>query len=147
MATWSPLRNGGARPAAFPPPDEDVRHPVRRLPAPARWTVDPLKLFTIAASLGGVESLVTQPITAPHHGMEPTERARRSIVDGLVRLSCGLEDAEDLISPPCHGGPRRFMPRCPCRSGPPLLEPYPGTAAIFLDEFDPCTFHSFAQIT
>lgn len=60
--------------------------------------VDKLKYFTIAASLGGVESLVTQPITTTHHGLTPEERARRGIVDGLVRLSCGLEDADDLVS-------------------------------------------------
>lgn len=60
--------------------------------------IDRLKIFTIAASLGGVESLVTQPITTTHHGMEPDERARRGIVDGMVRLSCGLEDAQDLIA-------------------------------------------------
>lgn len=60
--------------------------------------VDKLKYFTIAASLGGVESLVTQPITTTHHGLTPEERDRRGIVDGLVRLSVGLEDAEDLIA-------------------------------------------------
>jgi cystathionine gamma-synthase/methionine-gamma-lyase len=60
--------------------------------------VDRLKLFSIAASLGGVESLVTQPITTTHHGFTPEERQRRGIVDGLVRLSCGLEDADDLIA-------------------------------------------------
>ncbi len=60
--------------------------------------VDRLKIFTIAASLGGVDSLVTQPITTTHHGMPPAERARRGIVDGMVRLSCGLEDTEDLIA-------------------------------------------------
>jgi cystathionine gamma-synthase len=60
--------------------------------------VDRLRIFTIAASLGGAESLVTQPITTTHHGMTPEERARRGIVDGMVRLSCGLEDTEDLVS-------------------------------------------------
>lgn len=60
--------------------------------------VDRLRLFSIAASLGGVESLVTQPITTTHHGMDPAERARRGIVDGMVRLSIGLEDAEDLVA-------------------------------------------------
>jgi cystathionine gamma-synthase/methionine-gamma-lyase len=59
--------------------------------------IDRLRLFTIAPSLGGVESLVTQPITTTHYGMDPEERRRRGIVDGMVRLSCGLEDAEDLI--------------------------------------------------
>lgn len=60
--------------------------------------VDRLRLFTIAASLGGAESLVTQPITTTHHGMTPEERQRRGIVDGMVRLSCGLEDSADLIA-------------------------------------------------
>jgi cystathionine gamma-synthase len=60
--------------------------------------VDKLKVFSIAASLGGVESLVTQPITTTHHGMTSEERARRSIVDGMVRVSCGLEDASDLVA-------------------------------------------------
>lgn len=60
--------------------------------------VDRLKYFTIAVSLGGAESLVTQPITTTHHGLDPSERHRRGIVDGMVRLSCGLEDTEDLIA-------------------------------------------------
>lgn len=60
--------------------------------------VDRLRLFSIAPSLGGVESLVTQPITTTHHGMLPEERKRRGITDNLVRLSIGLEDASDLIS-------------------------------------------------
>ncbi|MEX2382185.1 MAG: PLP-dependent aspartate aminotransferase family protein [Opitutales bacterium] len=60
--------------------------------------VDRLKIFTIAASLGGVESLVTQPITTTHHGMTSEERHRRGIPDGMVRLSCGLEDVEDLVA-------------------------------------------------
>lgn len=59
--------------------------------------VDRLRIFSIAASLGGVESLVTQPITTTHHGMSAEERARRGIVDGMVRLSCGLEDTDDLV--------------------------------------------------
>ncbi|MFP4649119.1 MAG: trans-sulfuration enzyme family protein [Halorhodospira sp.] len=60
--------------------------------------VDRLRLFTIAASLGGTESLVTQPITTTHHGMGAEERRRRGIDDGMVRLSCGLEDAKDLVA-------------------------------------------------
>ncbi len=60
--------------------------------------VDRLQLFSIAASLGGVESLVTQPITTTHYAMLPEERERRGIPDGMVRLSVGLEDAEDLIA-------------------------------------------------
>jgi cystathionine gamma-synthase len=60
--------------------------------------VDRLRLITIAPSLGGAESLVCQPVTLTHHGLDPAERARRGIVDGLVRLSCGLEDTKDLIA-------------------------------------------------
>jgi cystathionine gamma-synthase len=60
--------------------------------------VDRLRLFTIAPSLGGVESLVTQPVTTTHHGLSSEERARRGISDSMVRLSIGLEDAEDLIT-------------------------------------------------
>jgi cystathionine gamma-synthase len=60
--------------------------------------VDRLRLFAIAPSLGGVESLVTQPITTTHHGLQPDERARRGIADSMIRLSVGLEDADDLIA-------------------------------------------------
>lgn len=59
---------------------------------------DRLKLFTLAPSLGGTESLVTQPCTTTHHGISPEERARRGISDSLLRLSVGLEDANDLIA-------------------------------------------------
>ncbi|MFC5833591.1 trans-sulfuration enzyme family protein [Nonomuraea insulae] len=60
--------------------------------------VDRLRLFAIAPSLGGVESLITQPITTTHHGLDPGERARRGIADSMIRLSVGLEDADDLIA-------------------------------------------------
>jgi cystathionine gamma-synthase/methionine-gamma-lyase len=60
--------------------------------------VDRLKLFAIAPSLGGVESLVTQPITTTHHGLSLEERARRGISDGMVRLSCGWRSP--MISAP-----------------------------------------------
>lgn len=60
--------------------------------------IDRLRLFTIAPSLGGVESLVTQPLTTTHHDLTPGERQRRGIVDGMIRLSCGLEDSDDLIA-------------------------------------------------
>jgi len=64
--------------------------------------VDRLELFSIAPSLGGVESLVTQPITTTHHGLDPEERQRRGIVDGMVRLSVGLEDVDDLWADLTH---------------------------------------------
>lgn len=64
----------------------------------ATRVADRLKLFALAPSLGGVESLVTQPCTTTHHGLSPEERARRGIADSLLRLSIGLEDADDLIA-------------------------------------------------
>ncbi len=66
--------------------------------AAATAVADKLKLFALAPSLGGVESLVTQPCTTTHHGLPPEERARRGISDSLLRLSIGLEDAADLIA-------------------------------------------------
>ena len=65
--------------------------------ADATRVVDRLKLFKIAPSLGGVESLATQPVTTTHHGLTPEERARRGITDTMIRLSIGLEDVSDLI--------------------------------------------------
>ncbi|KAA3629646.1 MAG: cystathionine gamma-synthase [Proteobacteria bacterium] len=59
---------------------------------------DRLQLFTLAASLGGAESLATQPVTTTHHGLSPAERQRRGISDAMVRLSVGLEDVADLIA-------------------------------------------------
>lgn len=64
----------------------------------ATRVADRLKLFALAPSLGGAESLVTQPCTTTHHGLTPAERARRGISDTMLRLSVGLEDPEDLIA-------------------------------------------------
>jgi cystathionine gamma-synthase len=63
----------------------------------ASRVADRLKLFALAPSLGGTESLVTQPCTTTHHGLTAQERARRGISDAMLRLSIGLEDAADLI--------------------------------------------------
>jgi len=59
--------------------------------------MDSVKLWTLAENLGSVESLVTHPVTMTHADVEAAERKRVGITDGLVRLSVGLEDAEDLI--------------------------------------------------
>lgn len=64
----------------------------------AAAVADRLRLFSIAPSLGGVESLVTQPCTTTHHGLTPEERARRGISDAMLRLSVGLEAVDDLLS-------------------------------------------------
>lgn len=55
------------------------------------------KLFALAESLGGVESLVCHPATMTHGSIPKDVREARGIVDGLVRLSVGIEDKEDLI--------------------------------------------------
>ena len=59
--------------------------------------MDAVQLWTLAENLGAVESLVTHPVTMTHAAVEPAERARVGITDGLVRLSVGLEDPLDLI--------------------------------------------------
>lgn len=59
--------------------------------------MDNIELWTLAENLGSVESLVTHPVTMTHADVEPEERARVGIIDGLIRLSVGLEDEEDLI--------------------------------------------------
>jgi len=57
-----------------------------------------LKVATLAASLGGVETLVSQPAMMTHTQMTAKERAATGIPDNLVRVSVGIEDVEDLIS-------------------------------------------------
>lgn len=59
--------------------------------------VDNLKLFLLAPSLGGAESLVTQPITTSHYGLSDEELASSGISAKLIRISVGLEDVSDLI--------------------------------------------------
>lgn len=56
-----------------------------------------LRLWTLAESLGSVKSLLAHPPTMTHASVEPEVRRRNGINDGLVRLSVGLEDAQDLI--------------------------------------------------
>lgn len=60
--------------------------------------VESLRVFSLAPSLGGVESLVTQPHTTSHHDISIEERAARGITDSLVRLSVGIESESDLIN-------------------------------------------------
>ncbi|WBQ10654.1 PLP-dependent aspartate aminotransferase family protein [Hyphomonadaceae bacterium ML37] len=62
----------------------------------ARTLTQKLALFTLAQSLGGVESLVSIPALMTHAAMSPQARAQAGVGDGLVRLSVGLEDVEDL---------------------------------------------------
>lgn len=62
----------------------------------ARAFVDALQCFTLAESLGGVESLVAHPASMTHLSMSPEARATAGISDGLLRLSVGIEAVEDL---------------------------------------------------
>ena len=57
-----------------------------------------LECFTLAESLGGVESLISHPVTMTHAGMEESARLRAGIGDGLLRVSVGIEDPEDLLA-------------------------------------------------
>src|SRR6476661_2256490 len=66
-------------------------------PAVIRF-VHGLKVFAYAASLGGVDSLVIEPRYSSHEHMSPDERARIGIPDGFLRMSIGIENAEDLIA-------------------------------------------------
>ncbi len=65
--------------------------------ASGKKIMDSLRLWSLAENLGSVESLVTHPVTMTHADVEEAERKRVGITDGLVRLSVGLEDSEDLI--------------------------------------------------
>lgn len=64
----------------------------------ARAFLEIIELFSLAESLGGVESLIEHPAIMTHASIPPERRAELGIVDGLVRLSVGIEDKEDLIA-------------------------------------------------
>ena len=57
-----------------------------------------VKLCSLGESLGGVETLISHPATMTHAGYTPAERQALGIVDGLVRISVGIEDGEDLVA-------------------------------------------------
>jgi cystathionine beta-lyase len=59
--------------------------------------VESLKLFTLAESLGGVESLAGHPASMTHASIPKEEREKSGVVDSLIRLSVGIEDVDDLI--------------------------------------------------
>jgi cystathionine beta-lyase len=64
----------------------------------AKKVVSKTELFTLAESLGGVESLIGHPSTMTHASIPREERMKSGVVDSLIRLSVGIEDVEDLIS-------------------------------------------------
>ena len=57
-----------------------------------------VELFSLAESLGGVESLINHPASMTHASIPKEERIKSGLVDSLIRLSIGVEDAEDLIA-------------------------------------------------
>ena len=64
----------------------------------ATQTIEKLKLLTLAESLGGVESLAGHPASMTHASIPKAEREKSGVVDGLIRLSVGIEDSNDLIA-------------------------------------------------
>ncbi len=60
--------------------------------------VDAVRIPRIAPSLGGVESLIEQPLVMSYYQLTPEERAKFGIPDNMIRLSCGIENADDLIA-------------------------------------------------
>ena len=56
-----------------------------------------LKYFPLAESLGGVESLINHPASMTHASIPREERLKNGLTDGLIRLSIGIEDADDLV--------------------------------------------------
>ena len=57
-----------------------------------------VRLFALAESLGGVESLISHPATMTHASVPTERRQALGITDGLVRISAGIEDADDLVA-------------------------------------------------
>jgi cystathionine beta-lyase/cystathionine gamma-synthase len=67
-------------------------------PARAKRFVESTRVFALAESLGGVESLIGHPASMTHAAVPVAMRQRMGLTDSLVRLSCGIEDTEDLIA-------------------------------------------------
>ena len=66
--------------------------------ARAACVLERTRIFSLAESLGGVESLISHPATMTHASVPPERRAALGITDGLIRLSCGVEDTDDLLA-------------------------------------------------
>jgi cystathionine beta-lyase/cystathionine gamma-synthase len=64
----------------------------------AARVLERVKVFALAESLGGVESLISQPAGMTHASVPPDRRAALGITEGLIRLSCGVEDVGDLLA-------------------------------------------------
>jgi len=64
----------------------------------ARTVLESVRLCTLAESLGGVETLISHPATMTHASVDAAKRERIGITDGLVRISVGIEDTDDIIA-------------------------------------------------
>ena len=64
----------------------------------ARRVSEAMRMFTLAPSLGGVESLVSIPVLTSHLTVAPEERKKSGITEQMIRLSVGIENADDLIA-------------------------------------------------
>jgi cystathionine gamma-lyase len=64
----------------------------------AKRVLSSTNLFALAESLGGVESLINHPATMTHASIPREERLKNGLTDSLIRLSVGIEDAEDLVA-------------------------------------------------
>ncbi|MGB8061694.1 MAG: aminotransferase class I/II-fold pyridoxal phosphate-dependent enzyme [Candidatus Sulfotelmatobacter sp.] len=82
----------------------------------ARRVSEAMRLFTLATSLGGVESLVSIPVLTSHAMISAEQRARMGVTEQMVRLSVGIENADDLIADLEHAleavGARQTVPVC-----------------------------------
>ena len=63
----------------------------------ARTVLNHVKLCSLAESLGGVETLISHPATMTHAAIGEAGRAKIGLTDGMVRISVGIEDADDLL--------------------------------------------------
>ncbi len=63
----------------------------------AKKVLNNVKIFTLAESLGGVESLISHPASMTHASVPKEERDKMGLTESLVRFSVGIEDVEDLI--------------------------------------------------
>jgi cystathionine gamma-synthase len=78
-----------------------------------------LECFTLAESLGGVESLIAHPTSMTHAGMDEAARLRAGIGPGLLRVSVGIEDSADLVAD-LAAGLERALRTCPARDATPV---------------------------
>jgi cystathionine beta-lyase/cystathionine gamma-synthase len=63
----------------------------------ANQVLKKVRIFSLAESLGGVESLISHPASMTHASVPPERRAELGLSEGMVRLSCGVEDTNDLL--------------------------------------------------